>query len=180
MGIGDWLRRAFGGRRPSQQMVPFLDVEAGRVVRIPASELRPGAVQVRLQGSEEVVWALPDQLRQSEVRHPEFGEDVRDYIRRIQAAFAEQRPLSFEEWEEGFRRDADPEREIAIWLHAADVYTALTADEPSADRRRDVYRCLVACMTTGPDAVWHVLRPELLSRQEAEQVVRRFFGKSAE
>jgi hypothetical protein len=31
-------------------------------------------------------------------------------------------------------------------------------------------------MTTGPDAVWQVLRPEVLSRAEAEQVVNRFFG----
>jgi hypothetical protein len=49
-------------------MVPFLDVEGRRVVRIPASELRPGAIQVRLQGSDEVVWALPEQLRHW--RHP--------------------------------------------------------------------------------------------------------------
>ncbi len=91
----------------------------------------------------------------------------------------EQRPLSFEEWEDGFRRDANPEREIAMWLHAADVYTAFAGDEPAADRRRDVYRCIVTCLSCGPDAVWHVLRPEVLNRAEAEQVVNRFFGKSA-
>ena len=38
MGLGNWLRKTFGGRQPSQEMVPFLDSEAGRVVRIPASE----------------------------------------------------------------------------------------------------------------------------------------------
>jgi hypothetical protein len=35
-------------------------------------------------------------------------------------------------------------------------------------------------MVTGPDAVWHVLRTEVLSRDEAEQIVNRFFGKSTE
>ena len=69
------------------------------------------------------------------------------------------------------------EREIAIWSHAADVYTAFAATEPAADRRRDLYRCIVTCMTTGPEAVWKVLRPAVLSRAEAEQVVNRFFGK---
>jgi hypothetical protein len=157
-------------------MVPFLDVEGRRVVRIPASELRPGAIQVRLQGRDEVVWALPEQLMQGEIKHPEFDEEIRDYIRQIQAAFSEQRPLSFEEWEEGFRRDATPEREIAIWSHAADIYTAFTANEPAAERRRDVYRCIVTCMATGPGTVWHVLRPEVLSREEADEVVKRFFG----
>lgn len=179
MGIGDWLRKKFGGRPPAPEMVPFLDVEAGRVVRIPAAELRPGAIQVRLQGTEEVVWALPEQLQlhQGEVKHPEFEEGIRDYIRQIQAAFAEHRPLSFEEWEDGFRRDANPEQEIALWSHAADVYTAFATNEQSADRRQDTYRCIVTCMTTGPDDVWHVLRPQVLSRAEAEQVVNRFFGK---
>ena len=158
-------------------MVPFLDVEAGRVVHIPVSELLPGAIQVRLQPTGEVVWALSEQLRQGEVQHPEFDEGVRDYIRHIQAAFAEHRPLSFEEWEDGFRRDANPEREIALWSHAADLYTAFAASQSSPDRRRDVYRCIVTCMATGPDTVWHVLRPEVLNRAEAEQVVNRFFGR---
>ena len=177
MRLGDWLRKVFSGRRPSQEMVPFFDVEARRVVRIPAYELRPDAIQVRLQGSDEDVWALPEQLRQGELKHAEFEEGVRDYIRQIQAAFAEHRALSFEEWEEGFRRDANPEPEIAIWSHAAGVYAAFAANETVADRRKDVYRCVVTCMTTGPDAVWQVLRPEVLSRAEAEQVVNRFFGK---
>jgi len=177
MGLGDWLRKTFGGWPPSREMVPFLDAEAGRVVRIPSSELRPGAVQVRLQGTDEVVWALPEQLHQGEIQHPEFDEGIRDYIRQIQAAFAEHRPLSFEDWEEGFRRDGNPEREIAIWSHAADIYSAFTADESSAARRRDVYRSIVTCMTTRPDTVWKVLRPEALSQAEAEQLVNRFFGK---
>jgi hypothetical protein len=180
MGLGDWLKRVFGGRGRSVEKVPFFDVDSGRIVQIPASELRPGVVQARMQGIEGLVWVLPDQLKQGPVIHPPFEEDVRAYIRQIQEAFAEQRALSFDEWEDGFRRDAHPEREIALWSQAAVVYTALVGRESSAERRRDLYRCIVACLTTGPDAVWHVLKPEVLSRAEAEQVVNRFFGKSAE
>src|SRR5689334_15852325 len=98
MGLGDWLRRRFGGRRA--EMVRFFDGETGRVVRIPASELRPGALQAHVQGIEGLVWLLPDQLQPGEIKHPPFGEDVRAYIRQIQEAFAEHRPLSFEEWED--------------------------------------------------------------------------------
>jgi hypothetical protein len=180
MGLGDWLRKTFGGRQPPLQMVPFYDAEAARVVRIPASELRPGAIQVQFQGSHELVWALPDQLRPGEIKHAEFDEGIRDYIRRIQAAFAEHHPLSFEEWEDGFRRDATPEREIAMWLHAANIYTVFTAEESDAARRQDVFRCIVACLTASPDGVWQVLRPLVLTRVEAEQVVNRFFGKQSQ
>jgi hypothetical protein len=161
-------------------MVPFFDVKSGRVVQIPASELRPGVVRAQVQGIDQLVWLLPDELKQGELKHPAFNESVRDYIRQIQAAFAEQRSLSFEEWEEGFRRDAKPEVEIAMWSHAADVYTAFAATEPSAERRRDIYRCIVACLTSGPDVVWHVLKPNVLSRLEAEQVVNKYYGKRDE
>jgi hypothetical protein len=177
MGLGNWLRQTLRGQHPSRELVPFLDAETGRVVRIPASELRPGAIQIRLQGNNEVVWALPEQFHQGEIKHPEFDEGIRDYIRQIHTAFAEHRSLSFEEWEEGFRRDGNPEREIAIWSHAADIYTAFTADESLVDRRQDIYRCIVTCMTTGPDDVWKVLRPEVLTKAQAKQLVNRFFGK---
>jgi hypothetical protein len=158
--------------------VPFFDVESGRLVHIPASELRPGMIQARVQGIDGLVWLLPDQLQPGEVKHPPFEEDIRAYLRQIQQAFAEHRPLSFEEWEDGFRRDAHPEREIALWSHAADIYTDFAGSEPSAQRRRDIYRCIVACLTSGPESVWHVLRPEVLSRVDAEQLVNRFFGKN--
>ncbi len=177
MGVGDWFRKMFGGQPSPQEMVPFLDAETDRVIRIPVSKLRPGTIQIRLQDTDELVWALPDQFRQGKVEHAEFDEGIRDYIRQIQTAFAEHRPMTFGEWEEGFRRDRNPAREIAIWSHAGDIYSAFAGNEEAAARRKDVYRCIVACMTTGPHAVWKVLRPEVLSRAEAERVVNRFFGK---
>jgi hypothetical protein len=158
-------------------MVPFLDTETGRVVQIPASELRPGAVQIQMEGIG-LTWALPHQFKDGGVRHPLFDERAGAYIHQIHETFAEHRHLSFDEWEDGFRRDAKPEREIALWSHAADVYTALAGDEPSAERRKDVYRCIVACLTTTPDTVWYVLKPTVLGRGEAEQVVNRFYGKT--
>jgi hypothetical protein len=35
-------------------------------------------------------------------------------------------------------------------------------------------------MVTNPGTDWKVLRPEVLTRAEAEQVVNRFFGRQAE
>ncbi len=178
MGLGDWLRKTFCGRKPSSEMVPFYDVDVGRIVQIPASELSPGAVRIQLHPSGEVAWALPEQLTFGDIQHPEFDEEIRDFIRRIQTAFAEHRPISFEQWEDGFRRDANPAQEIALWLHAADVYGAFAASEGDAVRREDIYRCIVTCLTTGPDDVWRVLRPTVLTREEAEQVVHRYFGST--
>ena len=65
-----------------------------------------------------------------------------------------------------------------MWSHAAGIYMEFTANEPIAERRRDVYRCIIKCMvTTGPDAVWRVLQTNVLNRADAEKVINRFFGK---
>jgi len=162
------------------ETVRFYDVDTGKVVTIPAAELAPGAMRAQVHGIDGIVWLLADKLNPGGLKHPPFQEDVRNDIRQIQAAFAEQRPLSFEEWEDGFRRDANPGPEIALWCHAADVYTAFAAEETSAIRRREVFRCIGACMIACPDSVWRVFKAEALSRSEAEAVVVRFYGKQAE
>ncbi len=161
------------------ETVQFYDMDSRKVVAIPVCELAPGAVRAQVEGVDGIVWLLPDKLKQAEIKHPPFDKGTQDHIRQIQAAFAEHRPLSFEEWEDGFRRDGNPVQEIAIWSHAADVYMAFASDESSADQRRDIYQCIVTCMCSSPDTIWHVLKQlEVLNRAEAEQVVNRFFGNS--
>ena len=156
--------------------VPFFDVTSRRVVHIPPAELRPAFIQARVEGVDGVVWVLPEQLMPGDIRHPPFDENIRNYIRDIQAAFAEHLDMSFEAWEEGFRRDANPAKEIALFVHAGGVYRRFADDEPSPERRAEIYRLLVACMTTSPDSVWHVVKLASLSRPEAERIVRRFYG----
>jgi hypothetical protein len=175
MGLFNWFRGIFGSRKTAET-VPFYDARNRRVVRIPATELRPGVVQVRLAGQQDLVWVLPGDLHAGAARHPPFGEDLRKHIRQIKADFAEHRPLTLDEWEAGFRRDANPEREIALWSHAADVYRAFASQASSLERRQDVYRVIVACLTTSPDSVGRVLEPKVLTRAEAESIVKRFFG----
>ena len=132
----DRLKHLLGGH-PTPEMVPLLDA-SGRILQIPLSKLQPGMIQMRIMGREGLVWARPEHLKMGDIRHPAFDEGARAYIRSIQEAFAEHRPLSFEEWEDGFRRDTRPEEEIAIWSYAADVYRAFADNELSAERRKDV------------------------------------------
>lgn len=174
--VGLSLRRRPQPAGNANPTVPFLD-PSERVIQIPPSELQPGMLHVQIQGQGRV-WARADQIQESTaVPHPPFDDHDRAYIRQIQAAFAEHRPLSFEEWEEGFRCDAHPQQEIAIWLFAAEVYKAFTDNEPSSQKRRDVYRVILTCLTTSPDTFWDVLKLEALSRAEAEQVAKRVYGK---
>jgi hypothetical protein len=171
-----WIKWLF--KRPARtgHLVPFYDVPSRKVVHIPPTELRPGCVQVRMQGLDEIVWMLPEQLQEGPIWHPPFDEEIRSVICQIRDAFAEHRALTFEGWEDGFRRDTHPDREIAMWSYAADVYLLFAEREQSPERRRDIYQLLVACMTTSPESVWHVVELTALSRHDAEGIVRRFYG----
>lgn len=176
MGLFNWLKKLFG-KSEVTDTVPFYDIDAGRVVQIPRCELSSNAIQVQVQGIDEPVWVLADKLRQGPVQHDPFSEDVLDHVRHIQIAFSEHRDLTLEEWEDGFRRDASPEKEIALWSYAADIYLHFSDNETSPERRADIYRCILTCMVTGPESVWDVLRPQILDRTEAEKIVNSFYNK---
>jgi hypothetical protein len=179
MGLANWMEGLFRGRRSAPETVLFLDV-SGRITQIPFSAVGPGMIPVRLQGREETVWAMTEHLTaSSELRHPPFHEQVRSYIRNIQETFAEHRPLSFYEWEIGFRQDANAWQEIALWSHAADVYRAFGEKDLSPERRKEVYRVIVSCLAATPDTVWKILELKVLNRREAQRIVRRVYGKYA-
>jgi hypothetical protein len=157
--------------------VRFLDVDTGKVVTIPASELAPGAVRARVEGIDEIVWLIPDGLKQQDAQHPTFTEDIRELLQRIHAAFSEHRPLTLVEWEDGFRRDNNPAQEIAIWLRAADVYVEFVGQESwSEAERQDAYRVVLACTIATPDTIWRVLSISALDRKQAQWIVDRYYG----
>jgi hypothetical protein len=177
MGFMNWIRGLFGRQSHPKARVPFYDVASRRVIYIPPEELAPGAVRAKIQGIEGVVWILADQLQAGPLQHPPFDEDVRQHIRRIQETFSEHRPMTSAEWEDGFRRDRDPVPEIALWIHASNIYQDFAKAEALAERRKHLYQVIVACLTSTPDMVRRVLPQGSLSSEEIDRVVGRFFPK---
>ena len=158
--------------------VLWLDPATREVVRIPASELSPGLVQVQMKGSEEPVWADPALFQPSPFQHPPFPEEIRNLLRTIKATLDEVHPMSLEAWEEGFRRDQNPEQEIALWLHLADTYAYLAAKDPQLPlaARQEYFRFLVACANGPREQIWQTTSPGTMDRALAAQLVERFYG----
>lgn len=162
----------------SSETVPYYDIKTKKIVQIPASELAPGLVQVRFQGSDQVVWADLEQLKLSPIRHPPFDEKITKAIEEIEKIFREVHPLSVVEWANGFRRDLDPVKEIVIWLYAGKVYTFFAEKEPSGDRRKEIFAIIVNCMNTSYDSIRHVLPPLSMNAEEVQKVVDKFYRKA--
>lgn len=165
-------------KNQDDERIPFYDYETKKVIYIPKSALRPGMIRVHIEGTDEVVWAAPENLQPGDIKHGPFDEDTRAHIRYIHSTFSEQLTMSFEEWEEGFRRDGNPMREIALWSYAADVYRHFAESEGLSDRRRDIYKCIVACLTTGPQHARSVIEAPTLTEDEIGAILDRFFRPS--
>jgi hypothetical protein len=122
-----------------------------KYVTIPAAELASGMVAISVEGEGGVFYADPGSLRAADgPRWEPLPEEVRGALRRLQATFQEVYPRSLEEWEVGFRADAHPWREVAIWEAMAGAFEAFTAhiygDDPgSTAKRRDSFRAILAC-----------------------------------
>lgn len=174
----DWLRRLAGHKSKKAETVLWLDPSTQGLVRIPAAELAPGMIQTRMNGVDEPVWVEPGFLRLGDIKHPPFPEQVRRELEDMHETLREVYPITFEEWEDGFRRDRTPENEIAIWRHIAEVYRhfALSdADTVSPEMRRDYFRLILSCSNAPRQNIWQVADPGTLSRPEAERVVSAFY-----
>jgi len=158
--------------------VLYLDTDSNRIIQMPASELRPGCVRVRMEGVDGTVWVSGEHVKPGPVRHPPFDECRRTRIRFIQETFAEHDEMPLDEWEIGFRRDLHPDHEIELWHRAANVYRKHAAHR-SAVERDDIYGVLVACMTSSPETVWHVIKVAGITKSEVADIVNNYFRRAA-
>ena len=78
------------------------------------------------------------------IRHPELPAALIERIRRLEETFVEIYPVTHEEWLDGFKRDANPEREIAIWEYMASAYTQfLSTGNFDTDTRKEMLGVLL-------------------------------------
>jgi hypothetical protein len=171
----NFLRRLFRKNRP--ELVRYYDAATKTVVRIPKAELRPGVVLVQVRGEAEPMYADASDLKLgSTIHHSSLSEELRDAIARLAADLADVYPQSASEWEDGFRRDRDPEREVAGWLHLAAILSVMSNrygyDEA---QKRECFRILVACFTGDRETVRERSDPELLASSEVEQAIKYFY-----
>ena len=169
-----FFARLFG--RPKPDLVPYHDFSTGKTTLIPKAELGPGAVLAQIQGQPHPVYADSAQLQQGPHQHPPFEGELKDMIVSLANDLAEVRPLSFEEWEDGFRRDRIPDREIAGWIHLAAILQTMTATfSLGLPERKECYRVLIACYTGERATVRERSDPRLLSEEQVDLAIKYFF-----
>jgi len=127
-----------------------------------------------MQTVNEGVWvSLPvASLKKADYRHPPFGPEYRPFFKRCCRVLGEVFPGTPDDWEDDFRRDAHPEREMGLWKDFCDIYEHFTRQGQGwdLDRKRELFGVLLTCLSEGPKAA---LREPLqhLARRQVKDIV---------
>lgn len=155
------------------ETVRVYDVPSRTLVTIPICELASGMIRARLQGVEGDVFVDSRQLKQGGAfRYPPFPPAVLQVLRHLQDTFDEVHPRALEAWEDGFRRDTNPDSEIRLWLFMAEVYRRWTRGRRLSRRRKqDLFQVVLHYVTNGPEAVLATVPVRTLERRRVKALV---------
>lgn len=162
--------------RTERESADVYDPATGKVTRIPKCELAPGMVKAVVEGMEGEYWIDANKLCGADgFRHPPFDDEIRELVEEIRGRLKEVRPKTYKEWEDGFRKDADPEKEIAIWLTFARKFSAITGQKQySPAQKKDIYTILTSLMLGGKDAEAICGKVSTLSRDDIDRIMKEF------
>jgi hypothetical protein len=167
--IGD-SESAPGTRAPASK-VRVHDAATNRTVNIPACELAPGMIRTRIAGEAEEVWVEGSSLGASGFQHPPFSPELRREMEWLRDALHEVRPLTAEEWEDGFRRDVNMAAEIDLWLLMARCFQNLTAGRTlTLDQKKDIFKVILTTVTNGAEYVTQTINPATLSKESVREI----------
>ena len=175
-----WRDRIFGSRedadqRPDEERVAVYDFDHQEILWVSMDDLPARFLQVQMEGVDHPVWVDPERLRQGQYQQPPFGPEVRAVFAQLKASLDEVYPRTIDEWEDGFRRDRNPEKEIAIWLHIAEVYETFTCGRPlSLEAKQDYLKVLLACGTMPHEHVLKRVSLPALTEDEAAAAIAAY------
>lgn len=159
------------------EFVNFVDIPTNKVTRIPASELTNGMIMFVREGRENegVFWADAKYFKRNYVpKHPPFEGETKEQIEEIQMLLAEVHPLSYEEWEEGFRCDAHPLIEIKYWLRMGlNYYNVTKYRNYNLEQKKEIFSLCISIFQGWGQAKYILPELHYLSRQEAKRILEK-------
>ena len=152
------------------------DPATGKINVIPSAELAPGMVEAQVEGVGRV-WINSATVNPSgKFKHPPFEPELRDFIEReIQKPLADVWPKTLAQWEDNFRRDAEPEQEIGLWCRIAERFTEFSGSEDlNQAQRQECFAIMLHCSTVPPEQILEVVPLKALTREQAQRAIEAY------
>ena len=120
-------------------------------------------------------WIDPAKVVPGPIQHDKLTEDQMSQIRHLQKVFAEVMPSSVEKWAEDFRRDLNPDNEIAIWENMAAAYEAYTSSRVlTLEAKKDVFQVVLLRSASSEEEVLKHLKLKTLTEKDAKEIMARY------
>ena len=105
-------------------------------------------------------------------------EDQTSRVQSIQKIFSEVDPSPIEKWMEDFKRDANPERELAMWEGMATAYATYTASNSlTLGGKKEVFQVVLSRSGAPDDEVLKHLDLKILTETDARKIMALFTTK---
>lgn len=115
----------------------------------------------------------PKNIQLNEVIHDSLSKEQIHKIKKIQSTFAEVYRLSLEETITNFKRDQNPDSEIAIWLEMADNYEKYLTSEKNLDlkTKKEVFKLILSRSMMPEEEAIENSNLEILTKEKAKKVL---------
>lgn len=123
-------------------------------------------------------WIDPNKLEAGPIRHASLTDEQMSRVQRLQKTFNEVDPSPVEKWAEDFRRDANPDREMAIWESMATAYeTFIATNSLTLAGKKEVYQIALLRSGAPEDEVLKHLDLKILTEKDARAIMALFTSK---
>jgi hypothetical protein len=111
-------------------------------------------------------------VRPGPVRRENLSEEQMGRIAKLQSTFSEVDPSPIEKWMDDFKRDQNPDGEIAVWESIAAAFEKFTSSKDlSLSAKKEAFGLLLQRSGTTEEAVIQHAKPVSLSLEDVRQIM---------
>ena len=117
----------------------------------------------------------PAPLHPEPIKHQKLSPKQMERIDKLREALAEVERSSIEKWVDNFKRDANPDKELAVWEKIAAGYMRYCARKPlSREAKQDVFQLLLLRSMASEREVLNHIKLKTLTVEEAKETLKEF------
>ncbi len=155
--------------------VEVYDIDTKSIRLVPQENLGPEMVRIELNG--RIMWTDGNKLKPNDYQHDPFEGVRKERVMFIMRSLAEVYPQTYDEWEDGFRRDQDPDNEISIWEYIINIYEKHSHFVESPQKKKEIFYVTARCSTSEAIKVLNQVDLSVLPIKEAKDIISDYYEK---
>jgi hypothetical protein len=138
---------------PEQPRVRCYDTKNRKIYFVSESEVPGTFIQGDVDGIPGSVWLDPLGLKPNPgYYHESLRDEYKEYILELMENLRGVYDLTYEEWEDGFRKDRNPDNEMAMWLPMSGRLRGILDSEFWDEvEKKELFKMMLAIMNGGSD-----------------------------